>query len=83
MCGVAHCRGVHDISEVSVLVVRKHFCGATNAGKEGVWRMCRTLGWPVTDLNASDACAIWSFACGLVHPQTALRVSPLFMRERA
>lgn len=75
---VANCRGIFDVSEVSVLTVRKHFCGKSNAGKEGVWRVCRSLGWPVNDLNASDAAAIWSFACGLVRPQSALRVTPLF-----
>jgi len=76
--GVAHCRGIYDISDVSVLVVRQHFCGNRGCGKQAVFDKCRKLGWPVTDLNESDACAAWHFACALVDPKVALEVSPLF-----
>jgi hypothetical protein len=75
---VAFCRGIHDIGEIGVIAVRQHFCGAANAGKHGVYERCRMLGWPVNDLNASDAAAIWSYACGIVRPDTAISVTPLF-----
>jgi hypothetical protein len=75
---VAHCRGVYDIGEVDVLAVRRHFCGASNVGKHVVYERCRTLGYPVNDLNASDACAIWSYACGIVEPKTGIAITPLF-----
>lgn len=80
---VAHLRGIYEISTANVLDVRQHFCFDRHAGKQGVFDKCRMLGWPVKDLNQSDACAIWSYACGLVRPDTALRVSPLFRRKVA
>jgi hypothetical protein len=76
--GVAFLRGCYDIAEVSVLDVRQHFCGARNVHKERVFDQCRMLGWAVQDNDAADACATWSFACGLVQPETALAVTPLF-----
>jgi hypothetical protein len=75
---VAHCRGVFDIAEIDVLAVRQHFCGARNVGKNVVYERCKTLGYPVNDLNASDACAIWSYACGIVEPNTGVDITPLF-----
>lgn len=73
---------VFDIREASVLDVRGHFIGdrglARDAAKREVMRQCRRLGWPVADDNAADACALWSFACGMIDPQTAIKVSPLF-----
>jgi hypothetical protein len=77
---VAHLRGIYDISTVSVLEVRQHFCGDRRAGKQGVYEQCRALGWPVTDLNQSDACAIWHHDCSMLRPRRALEVSPLFRR---
>jgi hypothetical protein len=79
---VAHLRGIYDITDASVLEVRHHFCGDRGAGKEGVFDKCKALGWPVRDLNESDACAIWSYGCALKKPETALRVSPLFGRRK-
>jgi hypothetical protein len=81
--GVAHCRGVCEISTVSTLTARHHFCGTRAASKDDVFDKCRALGWPAQDHNAADACAVWSFACGLVAPETALMVSPLFKRKAA
>jgi hypothetical protein len=81
--GVAHCRGIYDIGTVSTLTARHHFCGARSADKSDVHDKCRALGWPANDHNAADACAVWSFACGLVAPESALLVSPLFKRRAA
>lgn len=81
---VAHCRGVHRIVEAEVADVRAHFIGARGfkrqQAKAEVMRTCRRLGWAVEDDNAGDACAVWSYGCGLVDPKSALRVSPLFQR---
>jgi hypothetical protein len=85
--GVAHCRRVFDISEVSVADVRGHFIGARNlrshVAKHEVLQKCRQLGWPVQDHNAADACAVWHFACSLINPELALQTSPLFHRRAA
>jgi len=81
--GIAHLRGVFDVGQVNVLKVRQHFLGnAHKSSKHLVWEKCRLLGWPVEDLNASDAAAVWSYACGIVSPQTALDVTPLFYGKR-
>ena len=86
MRGVAHRYGVGEISTVSVGAVRSHFIGDRSlrreAAKREVLYKCQALGWPARDHNAADACAIWSFACGLIDPNWALQVSPLF-RKRA
>lgn len=75
---VAHLRGVYTVSEVSVLVVRQHFCGSRSCGKHAVYEKCRALGYPVLDLDAADAAAIWHFACSLIRPELAIECSPLF-----
>src|SRR5262249_28295699 len=82
---VAHLRGVYDIATVSVGDVRGHFIGQRGlkreAAKGAVIERCRALGWIAADdedADAADALATWSFACGIVRPETALRVSPLF-----
>jgi hypothetical protein len=77
--GVAHLRGVYDVGQVSVLSVRGHFLGnQRKMSKQMVFDKCKMLGWPVTDLNTSDACATWHYACALIRPETALAVTPLF-----
>lgn len=87
MRGVAHRYGIGEISTVSVGAVRSHFIGDRSlrraAAKREVLYKCRALGWPARDHNAADACAIWSFACGLIDPRTALQVSPLFRKRVA
>lgn len=79
---VAYCRGIYDIRTVSVLAVRKHFCGSTRAGKDGVLERCRSLGWTVADHNAADAAAVFHYSCSLIDPTLSLQVSPLFQRVR-
>jgi len=78
----AHSRGIYEISDVSVLVVRKHFCGSARATKGDVFERCRVMGFNVRDHNQSDACATWHFACSLVKPELAIQCSPLFYGKR-
>jgi hypothetical protein len=84
--GIAHIRGIYDISVADVGTVRQHFIGARNLrseiAKREVLEKCRMLGWPVTDHNAGDALATWHFTCSLIKPELALQTSPLF-RQRA
>ena len=79
---VAHRHGVGEISEASVGDVRAHFIGQRGLkrydAKRAVISRCRQLGWDVANDNEADACALWSFACGLLDPSAALRTSPLF-----
>jgi hypothetical protein len=87
MRGVAHLRRVPQIAEASVGDIRAHFIFdrqlRRNAAKDEVMRQCRRQGWPAKDHNEADACAIWSFACGLIDPKTALKLSPLFRQRVA
>ena len=82
--GVANCRGVCNIIEAQVGDVRAHFISdrslKRHKAKTEVMRHCRELGWAVEDDNQGDACAVWSYGCGLIDPRSALRVSPLFQR---
>jgi hypothetical protein len=80
---VAHLRGIYNIATASVLDVRQHFCLDRHAGKDGVFQKCHALGWPIKDLNESDACALWHYACSLVVPRRSLEVTPMFGRRRA
>ena len=87
---VAFLRGIYRIETATVGDVRGHFindhaCKRQEAKRETVEK-CRALGWPCDDDNAADALAVWSYACGMIDPQTALQVSPLFnpaLRRRA
>lgn len=85
--GVAHIRGIYDISVVDVGVVRTHFIGTRSlkrdAAKREVLEKCRRLGFPAADHNAGDALACWHFACSLIKPELALQTSPLFYRRAA
>jgi hypothetical protein len=80
--GVAHLRGIYNISEASVGDIRAHFIGSRilkrKAAKAEVLMRCRQLGWPANDDNAADALALWSFACSLIDPQLAVRPVPMF-----
>ena len=84
---VAFLRGVYEIASVSVGDVRMHFIGARSlkreAAKRETIRRCKALGWPVEDDNQADALAVWSFACGLIDPTHAIKLSPLFNRAIA
>jgi hypothetical protein len=79
---VAHCRGIYEISDVSVLAVRRHFCGDQQAKKHDVIERCQLFGWDVGNHNAADAAACWHFACSLVRPELAMQCSPLFYGKR-
>ena len=85
--GVAHIRGIYDISTVDVGAVRQHFIGARNLrsqiAKREVLEKCRRLGFPAADHNAGDALACWHFACSLIKPELALQTSPLFFGKAA
>ena len=87
MKAVASLRGIGEIAEVSVGDVRAHFIFDRTARREIAKRetllQCKALDWPAEDDNAADACAIWSYACALIDPKSALRVVPLFHRRSA
>ncbi|SRR5580765_2245828 len=82
---VAKRRGVSEISEAAVGDVRAHFIGERNLprdeAKRSVIDRCQALGWDVANDNEADACALWSYACALIDPKTALSVVPLFNRK--
>lgn len=85
--GVAHLRGIGEISTASVGDVRAHFIGDRCAKREVAKRLtverCKALGWPVTDDNSGDALALWSFATSLIDPKLALRPVPMFNKRLA
>ena len=80
----AHNAGVGEIACVSVQDIRKHFISVRTlpraVAKSEVMEKCKSLGWMVTNDNAADAVAAWSYACSLIDPKLALRGSPLFSR---
>lgn len=82
MRGVASKRGVGEIAQASVGAVRHHFIGHPQLPRQQAKRetmaQCKRLGWPVEDDNAADACALFSYACAIINPASALQVSPLF-----
>jgi hypothetical protein len=68
--------------------VRRHFIDlsacAKGESKMMVQRKCKSLGWlEHVDADAADACALWSYQAGLLDPEQAIRISPLFHRVRA
>jgi hypothetical protein len=83
--GVAHIRGISEIACYSVGDIRHHFIGDRSLrraqAKAAIVQRCRQLGWNVVDDNAADACAAWHFACSLIDPTQAVRVSPLFNQQ--
>lgn len=70
------------IDAVKVQDARKHLVGSgripKGEGKGLVFQRCKMLRWPVTNLDESDACAIWSYGCGKASPLTAHMTTPLF-----
>lgn len=70
------------IRSVSVHDARRHLLGsgriAKGTGKSLIFDRCKVLGWPVTNLDESDACAIWSYGCGQANPMASISVTPLF-----
>ena len=83
--GVARRKGVGEITEAAVGDVRAHFTGMRgmkrDEAKRSVIDRCQGLGWDVANDNEADACALWSYACALIDPVTALSVVPLFNRK--
>src|SRR4249919_1239970 len=69
--GVCFMRGVYQVHKHSVGTVRKHFIDlkscARGEAKMMVQRKCKSLGWlEAADDDAADACAVWSYQCGLL-----------------
>lgn len=77
----AKCK-VPFIKAVSVQDARRHLLGpgkiAKGEGKKLVFERCKALRWPATNLDESDACAIWSLGCGEANPLSSAGVTPLF-----
>lgn len=79
----AYQRGVYDIRKAETRLVRLHFIGQNpkrTIAKRLVIRQCAAHGWDVKDDNEADACATWSYMCSLLHPELAMRPTPLFGR---
>ena len=86
--GVCFVRGVFKVHKYPVMTIRRHFIDlsacAKGQGKVMVQSKCKTLGWLAgDDDDAADAAACWSYACSLIDPEQAIRISPLFNRVRA
>jgi hypothetical protein len=68
MMAVAHLRGCFEIRHATPKQIRLHFIGENpkrEVAKRKTIVRCRQVGWNVEDDNAADACALWSYACGL------------------
>jgi Holliday junction resolvasome RuvABC endonuclease subunit len=85
--GVCFMRGVYKVHKYAVLTIRRHFIDMSvcrkGQGKQMVQDKCRVLGWLADDADAADAAAVWSYQCGLLDPNHAIRISPLFNRVSA
>jgi hypothetical protein len=85
--GVCFMRGVYKVHKHPVMTVRRHFIDlsacAKGQGKRMVQDKCKSLGWLAEGDDAADAAACWSYACSLIDPEQAIRISPLFHRVRA
>lgn len=68
--------------EVKVQTARKHFAGSGRADKADVAARCRALGWPASNHNESDACAVWSLSMALANPKWAPMATQLFALGR-
>jgi hypothetical protein len=83
--GVAHIRGISEIACYSVADIRQHFIGERSLrraqAKAAIVLRCEMLGWQAVDNNAADALAAWSYACSIIDPTQALKVSPLFNKQ--
>lgn len=70
------------IRAVGVHEARRHFTGRGSfpkgKGKNIVWEHCKMLRWPVSNLDESDAAAIWAYGCAQMNPRTAHLTAPLF-----
>jgi hypothetical protein len=83
--GTAHRFGIYQTAIYQVADIRQHFIGHRNLktvkAKRAVVERCRALGWPCESDDAGDALAAWHFACSLIDPAQALKVSPLFNKQ--
>jgi hypothetical protein len=85
--GVAHIRGegAIELACYSVGDIRHHFIGERSLkraqAKQAILTRCAMLGWQAVDNNAADALAAWSFACSIIDPAQAIKVSPLFNKQ--
>lgn len=70
------------IRAVGVQDARRHLLGPgkidKGKGKQLVFDRCKALRWPVTNLDESDACAIWALGCGAANPLASCTTTPLF-----
>jgi hypothetical protein len=70
------------IKAIDVQEARRHLLGrgklSAGEGKKLVFDRCRALRWPVTNMDESDSCAIWSLGCGEANPLSSAMVTPLF-----
>jgi hypothetical protein len=81
MMAVAYLLEIYGFRKAETRDVRMHFLGESPKraiAKRKTIERCRMLKWNVTDDNQADACAIWSYACGLQNTQAALRPTLLF-----
>jgi hypothetical protein len=85
--GVCFMRGVYKVHKHPVRTIRNHFIDLSACAKGQAKRMvqdkCKQLGWLIEGHDAADAAACWSYACSLIDPEQAIRISPLFNRVRA
>jgi crossover junction endodeoxyribonuclease RuvC len=81
MMGVAFLLGIFDVRKATAKDIRLHFIGENpprQIAKRKTIGRCAMCGWKVTDDNQADACALWSYACGLENMEAALRPTELF-----
>jgi len=66
--------------EANIRTVKKFFAGHGFAEKEDIMARCRQLGWPITDDDSADACAVWALAKSTHDPKFAYATTPLLGR---
>jgi hypothetical protein len=70
-----------ELREARVSDVRVHFIGRNMRSVDAtpkVMARCEQLGWPVTNHDEGDACALWDYQCGYLRPDLAHKTTPLF-----
>jgi hypothetical protein len=81
MMAVAYLLGIFDVRQADTRDVRMHFLGENprrEIAKAKTVARCRMIGWNVTDDDQADACATWSYECGLRNMEASLRPTGLF-----
>jgi hypothetical protein len=72
-----------ELREASVAQVRAHFLGRnmkSAVAKPLTITRCKELGWPVTNSDEADACALWDYQISWLRPDQAVKTTPLFQR---